>query len=293
MEITFLVCNAHHLKHFSDKMDECNRGGNNMKFTYLIGTLAVTSALLLAGCNAKETTVEKEATTAQASIVEKEKNVELTKEEKIAELPSPYDEIGKHFAEWELPKEGQIPKTAEGYAEYKEIVDESTPTDDEIYYTNGYGFDEKSGYNFVAVYETDEEGQGEPAEPSPDQREGIIMAMVEEWTNDGDYVFDGVPMYNEDGNGKPIEKNGKKVANQEFVDNIKVDINSEKMTDLLKIRSYAEKDELKQLEDWANQTVGYYSEANHSEDIEDIWANYKKGQANIKQLNDTFKLARE
>lgn len=138
------------------------------------------------------------------------------------------------------------------------------------------GTDEKSGYNFVAVYETDEEGQGEPAEPSPDQREGIIMAMVEEWTNDGDYVFDGVPMYNEDGNGKPIEKNGKKVANQEFVDNIKVDINSEKMTDLLKIRSYAEKDELKQLEDWANQTVGYYSEANHSEDIEDIWANYKK-----------------
>ncbi|MFE4143130.1 hypothetical protein ACFX4I_14765 [Peribacillus sp. YIM B13472] len=59
-----------------------------MKFTYLIGSVTVTSALLLAGCNAKETTVEKEATTAQASNVEKEKNVELTKEEKAAEVTS-------------------------------------------------------------------------------------------------------------------------------------------------------------------------------------------------------------
>ncbi|MED3831919.1 hypothetical protein [Peribacillus frigoritolerans] len=256
-----------------------------MKFTYLIGTLTVTSALLLAGCSTNETTVNKEATTAQASNVEKEKNVELTKEEKIVELPSPYKEIAKHFAEWELPQEGRIPKTAEGYAEYKEIVDEATPTDESIYFTNGYGFDGKTGHNFIAVYETDEEGQGEPAEPTPDQREGIIMGMVEEWTMDGDYVFDGVPMY--------YKQNGKKVANQDFVETIKIDINSEKMTDLLKIRSYAEKDKLKPLEDWANQTVGYYVEAIHSEDIEDMWANYKKGQANIKQLNDTFNLARE
>ncbi|MGW6301754.1 hypothetical protein [Peribacillus butanolivorans] len=266
-----------------------------MKFTYLIATLTVTSALLMAGCGTNESTVKNEATsTAQASNVEKENKVELTKEEKIAELPSPYNEIAKHFVEWELPKEGQIPKTAEGYAEYKEIVDESTPTDDEIYYTNGYGFDEKSGYNFVAVYETDEEGQGEPAEPSPDQREGIIMAMVEEWTNDGDYVFDGVPMYYEDENGKQIEENGKKVPNPDFIANLKLDIeDGGKMDDLLKIRSYAEKDKLKPLEDWTNETINYFANASETNDIEECWNLYSKGMDKIEELNNTFKLARE
>ncbi|MEF2093066.1 hypothetical protein V3595_00085 [Bacillus sp. CFBP9009] len=147
-------------------------------------------------------------------------------------LPSPYKEIAKHFAEWELPQDGRIPKTAEGYAEYKEIVDEATPTDESIYYTNGYGFDEKTGHLFIAVYETNDEGWGELAEPTPDQREGIIMGTVEEWANDGDYVIEGVPMYIED-------KNGKKIPNQEFVEYLKIDVEGEKLSDLMKIRSYA------------------------------------------------------
>ncbi|MGG0287203.1 hypothetical protein ABEY41_19190 [Peribacillus butanolivorans] len=255
-----------------------------MKFTYLIGSVTVTSALLLSGCNAKETTVEKEATTTQASNVEKEKNDKLTKEEKIAELPSPYNEIGKHFAEWELPKEGILPKDDPQWNE-TEPFDGKDPHDVFVYYTNGYGFDKESGSMFTVAYETDEEGQGEPAEPTPDQREGVIMGTVDEWVGDGDYIIDGVPMY--------YEENGKKVPNQEFVENLELDINSEKMTDLLKIRSYAEKDELKPLEDWANQTVGYFVEAIHSEDIEDVWANYSKGQDNIKKLDKTIKLARE
>lgn len=264
-------------------MDECNRVGNNMKFTYLIGTLTVTSALLLEGCSTNETTVKKEATTDQASKVEKEKNVELTKEEKIAELPSPYNEIGKHFAEWELPKEGRIPKTKEAYEKYE--IDGYEPYDKVVFYTNGYGFDEKMGILSYASYETDEDGQGEPPEPTPDQREGMIMGTVDEWVGDGDYVIDGVPMY--------YEENGKKVPNKEFVENLRLDVEDGKMSDLLKIRSYAEKGELKPLEDWANETINYFVDATESEDIEEVWAKYSKGQDNVEQLDKTIKLARE
>lgn len=131
-------------------MDECNRGGDNMKFTYLIGTFTVTSALLLAGCSTNETAVKKEATTDQASNIEKEKNIELTKEEKIAELASPYNEIGKYFADWELPNEGRIPQTVEAYEKYE--IDGYEPTEPYVFYTNGYGFVEKTGYIFTVVF---------------------------------------------------------------------------------------------------------------------------------------------
>ncbi|MFF2591063.1 hypothetical protein ACFVSS_25145 [Peribacillus butanolivorans] len=264
-----------------------------MKFTYLIGTFTVTSALLLAGCNAKETTVEKEATTVQTNKVEKEKNVELTKEEKIAELPSPYNEIGKHFAEWELPKEGILPKDDPQWNE-TEPFDGKDPHDAFVYYENGYGFDKKTGYMFTAAYEMDEEGQGEPPEPSPDQREGIIMAIVDEWVYDGDYVMEGSPMYYEDENGKQIEENGKKVPNPDFIANLKLDIeDGGKMDDLLKIRSYAEKDKLKPLEDWANETINYFANASETNDNEECWNLYSKGMDKIEELNNTFKLARE
>ncbi|MGG0789260.1 hypothetical protein ABE132_11115 [Peribacillus simplex] len=256
-----------------------------MKFTYLIVSVTVTSALLLAGCNAKETTVEKEATTAQASNVEKEKNVELTKEEKIAELPSPYDEIGKHFAEWELPKEGRLPKTDKAYQGFL-MEDGKDPRESAVIYENGYGFDKKTGYYFTAAYERDEEFEGRPPEVTPDQREGMIMGIIAEIVQDGDYVIEGEPMYVKD-------KNGKTIPNLTFMANIKVDIEAHVITPIHNVRYYAEKDELKPLEDWANETLNLFYDASETNDIEECWKSYLKGMDNIKQLNDTFNLARE
>jgi hypothetical protein len=256
-----------------------------MKFTYLIGTLTVISALLLAGCNAKETTVEKEATTAQASNVEKEKKVELTKEEKLAELPSPYDEIGKHFAEWELPKEGRLPKSDKAYQGFL-MEDGKDPRESAVLYENGYGFDKKTGYFFTAAYEREEEVNGKPPEPTPDQREGMIMGYIDEIVQDGDYVIEGEPMYVKD-------KNGKTIPNLTFMANIKVDIEAHVITPIHNVRYYAEKDELKPLEDWANETVNLFYDASETNDIEECWKSYSKGMDNIEQLDKAIKLARE
>ncbi|MGE7903432.1 hypothetical protein ACQKNS_03410 [Peribacillus sp. NPDC094092] len=256
-----------------------------MKFTYLIGTLTVTSALLLAGCNATETKVEKEATTAQANNVEKEKKVELTKEEKLAELPSPYDEIGKHFAEWELPKEGRLPKDD---PQWKESIPENgkDPYDAYVYYTNGYGFDKETGSMFTVAYMTDDEGQGEPPHPTPDQREGVIMGYIDEIVQDGDYVIEGEPMYVKD-------KNGKTIPNLTFMANIKVDIEAHVIDAIHNVRYYAEKDELKPLEEWANETLNLFYDASETNDIEECWKSYSKGMDNIEQLDKAIKLARE
>ncbi|MGG0412964.1 hypothetical protein [Peribacillus simplex] len=261
-----------------------------MKFTYLIGTLAVTSALLLAGCNAKETTVEKEATTAQASNAEKEKKAEITKEEKIAELPSPYDEIGKRWAEWELPKEGRLPKTDKAYQGFL-MDDDSDPRETGVIYENGYVFDKKTGYYVTAVYETDEEFEGKPPEVTPDQREGMIMGIISEYFGneysfEGDYEVEPDEMYVED-------KNGKKIPNQTFIANLYVDIEAHKVDALFEIRHYAELDKNKPLEDWANETINFFLDAKETDDIEEIWKLYSEGEDNIAELNKTVKLARE
>ncbi|MFJ7508861.1 hypothetical protein ACIQW7_05140 [Peribacillus simplex] len=281
---------APHLQRFSDKMDECNRGGNNIKFTYLIGILTVTSALLLAGCSTNEATVKKEATTAQASNVEKEKNVEHTKEEKIAELPSPYDEIGKRWAEWELPKEGRLPKTDKAYQGFL-MDDDSDPRESAVIYENGYGFDKKTGYYVTAAYERDEEFEGRPPEVTPDQREGMIMGIIaeyfgNEYSFEGDFEVEPDEMYVED-------KNGKKIPNQTFIANLYVDIESHKVDALFEIRHYAELDKNKPLEDWANETINFFLDAKETDDIEVIWKLYSEGEDNIAELSKTVKLARE
>ncbi|MGZ9815659.1 hypothetical protein ACXM0N_06975 [Peribacillus simplex] len=261
-----------------------------MKFTYLIGTLTVTSALLLAGCSTNETTVKKEATTAQASNVEKEKNVEITKEEKIAELPAPYDEIGKRWAEWELPKEGRLPKTDKAYQGFL-MDDDSDPRESAVIYENGYGFDKKTGYYVTAAYERDEEFEGRPPEVTPDQREGMIMGIIaeyfgNEYSFEGDFEVEPDEMYVED-------KNGKKIPNQTFIANLYVDIESHKVDALFEIRHYAELDKNKPLEDWANETINFFLDAKETDDIEVIWKLYSEGEDNIAELSKTVKLARE
>ncbi|MFD6211247.1 hypothetical protein [Peribacillus sp. NPDC060253] len=253
-----------------------------MKFTYLIGTLTVTSALLLAGCSTNETS------TAQVSNVEKEKSVELTKEEKIAELPSPYDEIGKRWAEWELPKEGRLPKTDKAYQGFL-MDDNSDPKETGVIYENGYVFDKKSGYYVNAAYEYDEEFEGKPPEVTADQREGMIMGLIAEYFGN-EYSFEGDfepdEMYVED-------KNGKKIPNQTFIANLYVDIDSHKVDALFEIRYYAELDKNKPLIDWANETINFYLDAKETDDIEEIWKLYSEGEDNIAELNKTVKLARE
>jgi hypothetical protein len=261
-----------------------------MKFTYLIGTLTVTSALFLAGCSTNETTVKKEATAAQASNPEKEKKVELTKEEKIAELPSPYKEIGKHFAEWELPKEGRLPKTDKAYQGFL-MDDDSDPRETGVIYENGYVFDKKTGYNVTAAYEYDEEFEGKPPEVTPDQREGMVMGIIAEYFGneyaiEGDYEVEGDEMYVED-------KNGKKIPNQTFIANLYVDIDAHKVDALFEIRHYAELDKNKPLVDWANETINFFLDAKETDDIEEIWKLYSEGEDNIAELNKTVKLARE
>ncbi|MED3983476.1 hypothetical protein P4646_05225 [Peribacillus simplex] len=261
-----------------------------MKFTYLIGTLTVTSALLLAGCSTNEATVKKEATTAQASNVEKEKKVEITKEEKIAELPSPYDEIGKRWAEWELPKEGRLPKTDKAYQGFL-MDDDSDPRESAVIYENGYGFDKKTGYYVTAAYERDEEFEGRPPEVTPDQREGMIMGIIaeyfgNEYSFEGDFEVEPDEMYVED-------KNGKKIPNQTFIANLYVDIESHKVDALFEIRHYAELDKNKPLEDWANETINFFLDAKETDDIEVIWKLYSEGEDNIAELSKTVKLARE
>ncbi|MED3788907.1 hypothetical protein P4576_17040 [Peribacillus frigoritolerans] len=261
-----------------------------MKFTYLIGLVTVTSALLLAGCSTNETTVKKEAISAQASNVEKEKNVEITKEEKIAELPSPYKEIGKRWAKWELPKEGRLPKTDKAYQGFL-MDDDSDPRETGVIYENGYVFDKKTGYYVTAAYEYDEEFEGKPPEVTPDQREGMIMGIIaeyfgNEYSFEGDYEVEPDEMYVED-------KNGKKIPNQTFIANLYVDIEAHKVDALFEIRHYAELDKNKPLEDWANETINFFLDAKETDEIEEIWKLYSEGEDNIAELNKTVKLARE
>ncbi|PLT28184.1 hypothetical protein [Peribacillus deserti] len=262
-----------------------------MKITHGISAFTITSALILAGCGAKETTDKKEETVVQASDVikdkevvhTKEKEVIHTKEEKLAELSSTYKEMGKYFAEWQLPKDGILPKDDPQWNE-TEPLDGSDPHEAFVYYDNGYGFDKRTGYNFVIAYDTDDEGNGKPKPPTPDQRVGVIMAIIDEMAQDGDHVLDSDPMYIKDANGK-------KILNQTFMENLKADINNS-IDNLSKVRDFAQKDHAEPLEAWANETISFFLGANKTVNIKDGWQLYSKGMDNIEQLNKTIEMAR-
>lgn len=196
---------------------------------------------------------------------EEPEELELTKDEKLAALDAPYDEIGQYLADWELPEEGLLP-----IGEEVENMEPSTET--LAAYENGYGFLRDNGMLVLRSHGLD----GETPGPTAGQFPGVFMGFIEDINYSASTENEG---------SKETPPNAQKV--QAMVE----DANSVKLPRLKELKEFSGGNEL--LDDWLEDTIRVFEEATVSTDGMRVKEMYEEGMARVSQMQKTIELARE
>ncbi len=127
---------------------------------YIAG-FSISAGLLVAGCSAEDDSAQVDSTNEE--IQEETQPTESTSEQteqQEQQLESPYQEIKEYFDAWELPEGGK----------------EDTEMVNGITYDNGYTFDKNTKVLIARLHPA----EGEPAEPTEDQKVGVIMGWLQD-----------------------------------------------------------------------------------------------------------------
>lgn len=190
---------------------------------------------------------------------------EVTKEEKLAELAAPYNEIGHYLADWELPEEGLLP-----IGEEVENMEPSTET--LAAYENGYGFSREDGVLVLRSYGVN----GESPVPTGDQFPGVFMGFI------GDLLYSA---------STESEGNEETPPDEQEVQAMVDDTASTKLPRLKELQEYSDGNE--PLDAWLEETIRLFEEAAAGNDGVRVKELYEEGTARVAQMQETIEIARE
>lgn len=194
-----------------------------------------------------------------------EEEPELTKEEKLAGLDAPYDEIGQYLADWELPEEGLLPIG-------KEVENLEPSTEELAAYENGYGFRRDTGALILRSHGLD----GAKPVPTKAQFPGVFMGLI------GDIIYSASAEYE--------GHEGASLTDQE-VQAIVDDAALTKLPRLKELMEYSDGNE--PLDAWLAETILLFEEAAVGSDGEKVKESYEEGMARLAQMQETIEIARE
>lgn len=192
-------------------------------------------------------------------------SVEMTKNEQLAALGAPYDEIGRYLAEWELPTEGVIPMG-------EEVEGMETSSETIVAYENGYGFSRDTGVSVLRSYGLD----GQVPIPTDDQFIGVFMGKIPD-------ILDSVSKETTYGGGDSMDG--------QAIYMILSDIDHAKIPGLKELKGYSKGYE--PIDQWLAETLALFEEAAASSEGKKVKELYAEGNERLERMTETIKLARE